>query len=432
VDASCGGKKELNMFDYDKWQEIFNTVRKNKLRTLLTMFGVFWGIFMLMLLMGSGNGLQNGVTEDFSGWASNAGFLWSERTTMPYDGMQPGRYIQFDNRDRIALEQEIEDIEYLAPRLNLHSWNTGNNISRADKSGSFRVNGDYPEYQHIQLVDVSDGRHINDLDIRQHRKVAVIGSYVRDVLFAKQEVPIGAYIKINGIYFQVVGVFRSKRRNEQASRDEQTIYVPFSTFQKVFNQGDNIHWFAFTAKKGSSVQQVEADMKELLKKRHRIHPDDNNALGSENLEEEFAKVNRLFNGIEVFIWIVGIGTLLAGVIGVSNIMLIIVKERTKEIGIRKSIGATPWSIIGLVMQESVFITLIAGYTGLVLGNLVLGLVSVLIDSQGVDAGMFKNPEIDLGTALLSLLILVVAGALAGLIPASKAASVNPITALHSE
>ncbi len=420
------------MFDYDKWQEIFGTIRKNKLRTFLTMFGVFWGIFMLMILMGSGNGLENGVVQNFSGWALNAGFMWSNKTTMPYEGMQPGRYIGFDNRDKVAIEQQVEGIEYLAPRLNLQSWSTGNNITRATKSGSFRVYGDYPEYQKVQIVDLPEGRHINAMDIAEKRKVAVLGQYVRDVLFEKGEDPLGDYIKINGIYFQVVGIFKSKRRSEQATRDEQTIYVPFTTFQQAFNAGDRIHWFAYTAKDGVSVSEVEADMKSVLKERHMINPEDENALGGENLEEEFQKVHRLFNGIEMFIWIVGVGTLLAGVIGVSNIMLIVVKERTKEIGIRKSIGATPGSIIGMIIQESVFITLIAGYTGLVLGNLLLGLVSYFMESSGADTGMFKNPEINLGTALLSLLLLVVSGALAGLIPASKAAAVNPIEALHSE
>jgi len=419
------------MFDYDKWQEIFATIRKNKLRTFLTMFGVFWGIFMLMILMGSGNGLENGVKENFAGWATNAGFLWSNRTTMPYEGMQAGRYINFDNRDREALLNEIDGIEYLAPRLNLHSWNSGNNISHNEKSGSFRVTGDYPEYQKIQIVDMAMGRHINKKDIENRRKVAVIGNYVRKVLFEEEE-PIGNYIKINGIYFQVVGVFKSKRRSEQAERDEQSIFIPFTTFQQAFNAGNRIHWFAYTAKSNTSVTEVETKMYQVLKERHKIHPDDNNALGGENLEEEFGQITRLFNGIDIFVWIVGIGTLLAGVIGVSNIMLIIVKERTKEIGIRKSIGATPGSIVGMIIHESVFITLIAGYIGLVLGNLLIATISHLIESSGADTGMFKNPEINLNTALLSLFVLVITGILAGLIPARKASKVDPIIALHSE
>jgi len=416
------------MFDIDKWQEIFGTIRKNKLRTVLTMFGVFWGIFMLMILMGSGNGLENGVNNEFNGWATNGGFVWSNRTTMPYNGLQPGRYIRFVNEDRNALLSRVKDLEYLAPRLNL-----GNRtISRKDRSGSFRINGDYPDYQKIQIVKMVDGRHINELDIKHFRKVAVIGDYVKRVLFEDDEEPVGNYVKINNIYFQVVGVFKSQRSSEQAERDEQTIYIPFSTFQQAFNYGNFVGWFAFTAKPGIPVSEVETEMKSVLMERHHIHPEDFNALGSNNLEEEFGRIKRLFSGIEIFIWIVGIGTLMAGVIGVSNIMLIIVKERTKEIGIRKSIGATPFSIIGLIIQEAIFITLVAGYIGLVTGVVLLSGLSYAMESYDIDTGMFANPEVNMTTALLSLFVLVLGGALAGLIPATKAAKINPIEALHSE
>lgn len=420
------------MFDIDKWQEIAGTIRKNKLRTILTMFGVFWGIFMLVILMGSGNGLENGVRNEFKGWASNGGFVWSNRTTMPYNGLQPGRYIRFVNENRQMLLNDVKDIEYLAPRVNLHNWNSGNNITRENKSGSFRVFGDYPEYQKIQIVDMKAGRHLNDLDIADRRKVAVIGNYVKNVLYEDYEDPVGDYIIINGIHFQVVGVFKSKRKNEQAEWDERTIHVPFTTFQQAFNYGNNIGWFAFTAKPGVPVSSVEKQIKVSLMQAHQIHPDDFNALGSENLEEEFGRVIKLFDGIDVFVWIVGIGTLLAGVIGVSNIMLIIVKERTKEIGIRKSIGATPGAIIGLIIQESIFITLMAGYFGLVSGVLVLSGISYGLEKFQLDTGMFANPEVNIKTALIALLVLVIGGALAGLIPATKAARINPIEALHAE
>jgi len=420
------------MLDYDKWQEIFGTIRKNKLRTFLTMFGVFWGIFMLMILMGSGNGLENGVTKNFDGWAANSGFLWSNRTTMPYNGLQPGRFINFKNDDTEALISKVKGLEYLAPRLNLFNWNSGNNISRKDKSGSFRVNGDYPEFQQVQKVDIAEGRHLNAMDMKERRKVAVIGRNVREVLFTPEENPIGDFITINGIYFKVIGVFKSKRQSEQAKFDEQTIFTPFSTFQQAFNYGNQIHWFAFTAKPGVPVVDVENAMKKVIMERHNINPEDKAALGSENLEQEFGQVTRLFNGIDVFVWIVGIGTLLAGVIGVSNIMLIIVKERTKEIGIRKSLGATPASIIGLIIQEAIFLTVLAGYIGLCFGILILSGISLAMEKYQLDTGMFGNPEVNIYTALLSLAVLVMGGALAGLIPALKAASINPIEALHSE
>ena len=416
------------MFDYDKWQEIYNTIKKNKLRTLLTMFGVFWGIFMLLILMGSGNGLENGVDKEFAGWASNGGFIWSEKTTMPYEGLQPGRFIRFRNDDRDALLSKVSGLEYLAPRLRLRT----NAVVWKDKSGSFRVYGDYPEYQHVQQVDIIIGRHLNKKDLADNRKVAVIGNYVKNVLFGPDVNPEGKYIRINNIYFMVIGVFRSKRSNEQAERDEQTIYLPFTTCQRAFNFGNRISWFAFTAKPGVPVSLVENDIRKVLAERHRVHPDDKSAMGSNNLEEEFGRINRLFDGIDIFVWIVGIGTLLAGVISVSNIMLIIVKERTKEIGIRKSLGATPASIIGLIMQESIFLTLVAGYTGLVTGVLTLSGISWIMEEFNLNSGMFDSPGVDIKTALLSLLILVAGGALAGLMPAVRAVNINPIEALHAE
>jgi len=394
------------------------------------MFGVFWGIFMLMILMGSGNGLENGVNKVFQGWASNSGFIWRGTTTMPYKGLQAGRYVNFTNEDLVALRNTVTELEYLAPRNS--KQNPGNNVTRANKSGAFKVFGDYPDFQKIQIVNIIEGRHLNFLDIRQRRKNAVIGEYVKKVLFEDDEDPIGNYIKANGVYFQVVGVFKSQRQGLQAERDEQSIYTPFTTFQQSYSYGNSVGWFAFTARLGYSVSDVEQKIRKVIMDRHKINPEDINALGSNNLEKEFERINRLFSGIHVFVWIVGIGTLMAGVIGVSNIMLIIVKERTKEIGIRKSLGATPFSITGLIIQEAVFITMIAGYLGLVVGVLVLSGISYVMEEWNIETGMFSNPEVNLQSAIYSLLVLVVCGALAGLIPAAKAAKVNPIEALHAE
>lgn len=419
------------MFDYDKWQEILATMKKNKLRTFLTMFGVFWGIFMLMLLLGSGNGLENGVTKNFGSWATNSGFVWSQRTTMAYQGMKPGRFINFTNEDKIAIEQSVEGLGVLAPRNNLGGWRGGNNVSRKTKTGAFTINGDYPEYQQVQIVDVYKGRHINQKDIDDKRKIAVIGESVVNVLFEKDEDPIGEYILVNGVYFQVVGTFKSKRGGEQGNRDTQTVYVPFTTFQQAFNFGNKIGWFAFTAKPGVNAADVEEGIKKVLRDRHKVHPDDANALGSENLEKEFGQINGLFTGISVFVWIVGTGTLMAGVIGVSNIMLIIVKERTKEIGVRKALGATPFSIITLILQESIFITAFAGYMGILWGTIIIESLGHFIRQQPEGSlEMFGPPEVKIETAIASLLTLIFFGALAGLIPARKAAKISPIEAIR--
>ena len=419
------------MFDYDKWQEILATVKKNKLRTFLTMFGVFWGIFMLLLLLGSGKGLENGVTQGFGRWATNSGFVWSQKTTMAYSGMQPGRFIRFTNEDKTAIEQNVPGLETVSPRNDLGGWRGGNSVSRGKKAGAFSVYGDYPDFQQIQYVDVAAGRHINAKDIKDKRKVAVIGQSVQDVLFEKDENPVGEYILIKGVYFQVVGVFKSFRSGEQGNRDTQTIFVPFTTFQQAFNFGNSVGWFAFKAKEGVNATEVEEGIKKVLRERHKVHPEDQNALGSVNLEKEFGQVRGLFSGISIFVWIVGIGTLIAGVIGVSNIMLIIVKERTKEIGVRKALGATPLSIISLIIQESVIITAFAGYLGIFWGTLIVETIGHFVRQQpGGSLEMFGPPEVSFSTALSALVVLVVFGALAGLIPAQKAAKISPIEAIR--
>jgi len=420
------------MLDYDKWQEILSTIKANKLRTFLTMFGVFWGIFMLMLLLGSGNGLQKGVTKGFAAWASNSGFIWTQKTTMPFKGMKPGRRVQFTTADSKAIIQTVKGLEHLAPRGQLGGFRGGHNVTRKNKAGGFNVYGDYPQYQEIQHLDLFSGRFINDFDIGENRKVAVIGQNVIKVLFENDEEPVGSHVKINGIYFKVIGAFKSLRTGDQADRDMRAIYIPFTTFRQAFNYGNKVGWYAFSALPGVPVSQVENGIKTLLKKRHKVHPEDQNAIGSANLEEEFGKMMGLFNGIAIFVWIVGTGTLMAGVIGVSNIMLIIVKERTKEIGIRKSMGATPLSIVGMILQESVFITLVAGYVGIFLGTVLLEGIGYAMEKMGASDGMFGPPEINLNTALMALAVIIAGGLVAGIIPARKAASVSPIEAIRTE
>lgn len=420
------------MFDYDKWQEIFFTIKRNKLRTFLTMFGVFWGIFMLLALLGAGQGLENGIIHDFSGWATNGGFIWTQRTSMPYRGFKPGRFVKFTTEDAVTIRKSIPEVDLLAPRNQLGGFRSGNNVIRYNKAGAFNVYGDYPEYHDIQKVNLYLGRTINPLDIKDKRKIAVIGQSVRDVLFDPKENPIGKYITIKGVFFQVVGVFRSLRSGDRAFRDTQSVFVPFTTFQLAFNYGNRVGWFAFTAKKDVKVTELETKIINLLKKRHQVHPDDPTAFGNANLQEEFEKMTGLFTGIKIFVWLVGIGTLLAGVIGVSNIMLIIVKERTKELAIRKSVGASPSSIIYLILQEAVFITGIAGYFGLFTGIVLLEIINFALRKLSIESNMFRNPEVSFSIAIASLIVLIVGGVFAGLIPAKRAAAINPIEALRTE
>ncbi len=415
------------MFDYDKWQEIFGTIRKNKLRTFLTIIGIAWGIFMIISLVGLGNGFQKGVTRDFGQWATNSGFVWGQRTTISHQGFQPGRNISFDNSDTQLLQSRVREIRYLAPRNQLGGWRGGNNVTRGYNTGAFTVNGDYPEFNKINIQTIEKGRFINQKDIDDHRKVAVIGQNVLNILFEEDEDPIGEYITINKVNFQVVGLIKPIR-DDGDEGDQNTIHVPFTTFQRAFHYGDRVGWYAFSAYDQHNVEQVQAKMISLLKNNNSVHPLDEDAIGYFNLQKEFEEINGLFKGLNLFTWFVGLSTLFAGIIGVSNIMLIIVKERTKEIGIRKSLGATPFSIISLIVQESVFLTMVGGYLALIFGLLILDLLSKLLPEDFIIVNPNVSPEVAIG----SLVLLVIGGVIAGIMPARKAAAVSPIAAIRQE
>lgn len=420
----------MSVFDSDSWDEIFSSLKKNKMRTFLTAFGVFWGIFMLIIMLGSGNGLENGVTGNFGGTATNSVFIWTRSTSVPYAGLPEGRNFNMRNEDMEVLRREVPEIEALAPRNQLRGYRGGNNVSYKNTAGNFSVMGDYPEITRINAMDIIKGRFINPLDIEEKRKVAVIGTNVRDVLFGETD-PIDKYVKVNGVYFKVVGVWKTKKSGNQGERDSQTLFVPFTTFQKAFNYSNVVGWLAVLADENSSAMVVEEKIKKVLKGRHKVAPSDDRAFGSFNAQEAYEEMQGLFNGIATLIWIVGTGTLLAGIIGVSNIMLIVVKERTKEIGVRRAIGATPKNIISQIILEAIVLTSLAGYFGLLLG---VGITELISKQMGPQTGnsMFTNPTIDLNIALTALGILVVAGALAGLIPARKAVKIKPIEALRTE
>lgn len=420
----------MRIIDADRWHEIFSTLKKNKVRTFFTAFGVFWGIFMLVIMMGAGSGLENSVNRDMGNMATNSVFIWTQQTTMPYKGFDRGRRYNFRNSDTQALLDNIQEIKYIGPRI--RGWGAdGNNVVRGERTGSFVMQGDYPDYNLIDPVGMKTGRYINDIDINEARKVCVIGQRVVNEMFAAGENPIGQYLRIQGVYFKVVGIFESTKP-QRAEHENQIIYLPFTTLQKTYNFGDIVGWYSITSQDNVPVSVVEDKAKELLRQRHTIHPDDQRAVGSFNLENEFNKMTTLFAGIRGLIWIVGIGTLLAGVIGVSNIMLIIIKERTKEIGIQRAIGATPWHIISQVIMESVFLTTLAGYIGLVLGVGIVEGVNYLLVTSGAESEMFANPEINFNVAIQALEVLVISGILAGLIPAYRAVSMKPIDALRNE
>lgn len=415
------------LFERDNWQEIFATIKKNKLRTTLTMFGVFWGIFMLVIMLGSGSGLRHGVLKEFEGESTNSFFVWAQTTTKPYKGMKAGRNYNFKNADTKALEQ-IAELETISPESQLGDYGNANNVTRGLKIGSFQVLGEYPTVTKIENIKLKDGRFLNQNDIKERRKVCVIGTRVNEMLFKTTEKAVGDYIKINGVNFKVIGIILPQGSGQRYIETSQKIRIPFSTFQHAFHTGDNLTWYSLLAKKGIPASIAEEKTIAILKERHKIASEDNQGVGHWNTEVQFNKMNGLFNGIEWLVWFVGAGTLIAGVIGVSNIMLIVVKERTKEIGLKRALGATPISVILQIMIESLFLTSLSGIIGLLSGMGIINLINNVLPAD--EGGMFQNPTVDIYVVIGALLILVISGAFAGLIPARKAVAISPVEALR--
>jgi putative ABC transport system permease protein len=419
------------MFDRDKWIEIYQVLSKNAFRTTATAFGVFWGIFMLMIMLGAGQGLEKGATADFMFRATNSASIWTRSTTKAYGGFKAGRSFEMNNSDMEFLRANVDEMDILCPRNQLGGYRGSNNVIRGTKTGAFSIYGDYPDYIKIEPRPITRGRFINDRDIEEKRKVCVIGQRVYDIMFEKGEEPIGKYISVNGVAFMVVGTYASMQKGERAEEDTQTIFIPFTTFQKAFNYGDIIGWMSVTAKPGVLASELEKIIKDALKTRHKIHPDDDRAFGSWNMEEEFLRLNSVFGGIRSLSWFVGILTLLAGIIGVSNIMLVIIKERTNEFGVRRAVGATPANVRTQIILEAIILTSISGFLGIIAGVWSLEGVNSIIEAQG-NTGSFRNPGVDFNIVMIALAVLIVSGALAGVLPANRALNVKTIEALRAE
>lgn len=410
------------MLDLDLWQEILATIRQNKLRTLLTGFSVAWGIFMLVLMMGSGAGLANGIEYSFRDDAVNSVWIRAGETSVAYKGQRPGRDVDLDNLDYQTLRSGYRDIEHLSGRYYLRGQVQ---VRYRNETGSFSIRAVHPDHRYIENTTVVRGRFINPLDLERRRKVAVLGGSVRTALFGAAD-PLGEHIDINGIPFQVVGLYS----DEGSEQEEEIIYLPITTAQLAFRGGQHIDQLMFSIEDPSleRSQALVENVRNQLAERHRFSPEDERALFIRNIFEVFQRFVSLNRAIELFVWVVGLGTILAGVVGVSNIMMIVVKERTREIGVRKALGATPGSVVGLVLLEAVFITAVAGYLGLVSGVGLLALVGRFTQ----DSEIFRNPQIDLRLAVAATLLLITAGTLAGLVPAWRAARVQPIEALREE
>ena len=416
------------MFDLDKWQEIFHTIEKNKLRTFITAFNVAWGIFILIILMGFGRGFQNGVHSQFDDDAANSIFINGGTTSMAYKGIQPGKKINFTNDDYDLIRKTVEGVEFLTGRF----YVSGEFIVRyQDNYSSFNIRAVHPDHLHLEKSIIQQGRYINDKDIREKRKVAAIGKKVVNVLFSHIN-PIGKYLTINGIKYKVVGVY-----DDLGNEDEtKVIYIPISTAQLAYSGGNHIHRLMLTVGDASLEESlaIQEEIHQMLASRHLFSTEDKRAVWIFNLWEEYIKWMNIFDGIRILLAAVGIFTLLAGVVGVSNIMLIVVKERTREIGVRKAIGATPRSIIGLFLMEALLITLVSGYIGMVAGMTFIesGLLTKLMSSFGFPMNFFVDPGVNFRNALIATLILAAVGTLAGYFPARKAARIKPVEALKDE
>ena len=417
--------------DVEKWQEIFNTLGRHKLRTTLTAFGVFWGIFMLTALLGAGKGFENGVNDGFPR-VQNTVFIWSQGVTqLPYQGMPTGRQIKLQAEDIAEISRNVASVGMIKGQNAVGLWGGAPAYTvYKSKNGAFAVQGGFPGIDGIMTMQIDEGRSFDALDEQQRRKVAIIGARVESQLFGKDQRALGHDVTINGMSFQVIGVFHSLQNGNQ-QQEEEKIYLPNDTLRYAFNQVGWVGNFVVLPKPGVQASVAEADVKRYLAKKYRVNPDDKGVFGSFNLQNEFDKVQGLFTGIKMFSWVVAIGTIFAGAIGVGNIMLIVVKERTREIGLRKALGATPASIVLMIMQESLFITAIAGYAGLVVGTLVIQAIATMLGPQG-KPGFFSRPAVDFETAVTALVVLITAGVLASLMPARRAAAVNPIVALQEE
>jgi putative ABC transport system permease protein len=411
------------LFDSDSWQEIYGSIRKNKIRTVITIIGVLWGIFLLVVLLGAARGLENSFNKAFGSFATNSVFVWTQPTDTPFKGFQKGRRFNLKMNDIKILKSEYSDeIKFLAPR------NQTNNLMVKDfKSGSFNVSGDFPILDQIQKKKLIYGRFLNQNDILSTAKVTVISEDMYKQLFDKDEMPIGQYIKINSINYKVIGVYEP---SNTINLDGDTAYIPFTTFKKVYNTANNIAWMMITANEGINIEQMESDILLTLKNLHKVHPEDERAFGSFNLGKEIGKLTGFLTGMQFLTWFVGIATLIAGVFAIGNILLITVKERTKEIGIRRAIGATPKSIRQQIILESVFLTTVAGMIGIIFGAAVLMIID-LQWGQGVDAALV-NPTVNIPIILIAFTTLVILGTLIGLIPAHMATIVKPIEALREE
>jgi putative ABC transport system permease protein len=420
------------LFKKDTWQEIYYSLRNNKLRTFLTMIGVGWGMFLYVSLLGAAKGMENGFDKLFSGFATNSIFLWAQKSSIPYEGFPKGREMKLHLPDMEMLKRKIPEIDYISPQNARGSFTgtPGEAMSKNGKGATYSLSGDYPVGNKISEKKLIFGRYINDADVSGNKNVAVIGEEVYKNFFdsKKKEDPIGKSITIKGLFFNVIGVFRVKKGG--GFENDRTVFIPLSTYTKMYNAGDNIDMFAIVSKPEADLKTVEEKVKGVLKLKNKVSPEDTNAFGSFNLGKEFGKLTGFLTGMQLLTIIVGTLTILAGVIAISNILLITVKERTKEIGIRRALGAKPSEVRNQILLESVVITLSSGLLGFMSGIFVLMILNMVTQNQ--DAFPFYNPTVNYGNVFAAMAVMVILGLIIGMIPAQRAVKIRPIEALRSE
>ena len=416
------------MFDLDRWNEIWETINRNRKRSIMTAFGVFWGIFMLTVMAGIGLGLERQMRGQLGNLAVNSCFFFGGKTSIPYQGLRAGRWWQFENEDVDAVKKQVGGVRYATGFI----WGAQYTFTRNDKKGTYQLMGYAPEYWRINPQPILFGRYVNDIDMTQQRKVCVIGTQVWKDLFPGREDPVGSTIRMNNMYLTVVGVIDASQ-GINFSRGENTVIIPFATLQQMYNKGNKFDGLAVAGYDNTPIVKLEAELKSLMCSRHQISPDDTKAINGFNLGERFEKFSNLFTGIAVLTWIVGIGTLLAGIVGISNIMLVVVRERTQEIGIRRALGAPPSKIISQIMSESFVLTFIAGIGGLALAVAGLSVAESIISANSMaDGGSPFSAQISFNTAMAATSILIAGGLLAGIIPAVRAIRIKPVDAIREE
>lgn len=422
------------MFDLDRWNEILQTITRNRTRSILTAFGVFWGIFMLIMLTGGGGALEKLMKHNMDGIATNSCMMWAGRTSEAWKGFRKGRYWTLNNGDVNAIKQMVTGFDVVSPVLfGGGMWggaSSSDNVVRGDRKGTYSAQGMYASYNRINRFNLIYGRFINEVDVLEERKVCVIGTQVYETLFLAGEDPVGQNISVDGVYYKVVGVGNCSENMSFNGNNREHITIPFTTMQKLYRYGDRIDLLVATALPHVAMGEVQSQMETIIKNNHAIAPSDRQALNSFNLESIFNQVNNLFLGVNILAWIVGLGTLFAGIIGVSNIMMVTVRERTQEIGIRRAMGASPVSIMSQIMSESFTVTAISGFLGISFGVLGLQLVDL---GTGMGAGNAEGIfQIDFALAVIAAVIIIILGTFAGLGPAFRAMKIKPIEALSEE